>query len=62
MRDENCRLTGVGRVKSRATAEELMRRRQARQATIDKLQVVHGLPFQMGKTVRHPFFSLLSML
>ncbi|KAJ7366739.1 hypothetical protein DFH08DRAFT_174478 [Mycena albidolilacea] len=50
MRDENCRLTGVGRVKSRATAEELMRRRQARQATIDKLQVVHGLPFQMGKT------------
>ncbi|KAJ6611610.1 hypothetical protein B0H10DRAFT_2055801, partial [Mycena sp. CBHHK59/15] len=50
MRDENCRLTGVGRVKSRTTAEELVQRRKARQATVEKLQVVHGLPFQMGKT------------
>ncbi|KAF7335747.1 HNHc domain-containing protein [Mycena venus] len=50
LRDENCRLTGVGRVKSCTTAEELKQRRQARQATVEKLQVVHGLPFQMGKT------------
>ncbi|KAJ7104267.1 hypothetical protein B0H15DRAFT_809285, partial [Mycena belliarum] len=50
MHDENCRLTGVGRVNSRATAEELMQRRKAKQATVSKLQVAHGLPFQMGKT------------
>ncbi|KAJ7483397.1 hypothetical protein FB451DRAFT_1234481 [Mycena latifolia] len=50
VRDENCRLTGVGRVKSGTTAEELMQRRQARRATVKKLQVVHGVPFQMGKT------------
>ncbi|KAJ6606270.1 hypothetical protein DFH09DRAFT_1119722 [Mycena vulgaris] len=50
VRDENCRLTGVGRVKAGTTAEELTQRRQARRATVKKLQVVHGLPFQMGKT------------
>ncbi|KAJ6551540.1 hypothetical protein B0H19DRAFT_1073228 [Mycena capillaripes] len=50
VRDENCRLTGVARLKSGITAEELIQRRQARQATVEKLQVVHGLPFEMGKT------------
>ncbi|KAJ7814138.1 hypothetical protein B0H14DRAFT_3149530 [Mycena olivaceomarginata] len=50
VRDENCRLTGVGRVKSGTTAEQLIQRRQARRATVRKLHVVHGLPFQMGKT------------
>ncbi|KAJ7116080.1 hypothetical protein C8R44DRAFT_794087 [Mycena epipterygia] len=47
VRDENCRLTGVGRVKTGTTTEELIQRRQA---TVKKLQVVHGLPFQTGKT------------
>ncbi|KAJ6593389.1 hypothetical protein B0H19DRAFT_1365487 [Mycena capillaripes] len=50
VRDENCRLTGVGDVKAGTTAEELIQRRQARRATVMKLQMVHGLPFQMGKT------------
>ncbi|KAJ7102790.1 hypothetical protein C8R44DRAFT_808544 [Mycena epipterygia] len=50
VRDENCRLTGVGRVKTSTTAEELIQRQQARRATVMKLQVVHGLPFQMDKT------------
>ncbi|KAJ7356971.1 hypothetical protein DFH08DRAFT_932971 [Mycena albidolilacea] len=50
VRDENCRLTGIGRVKSGTTAEQLIQRRQARRATVRKLHVVHGLPSQMGKT------------
>jgi hypothetical protein len=60
VRDENCRLTGVVRVKTRTTAEELLQIRQAGRAVVQKLQVVHGLPFQMGPTVR-PFFSLFPM-
>ncbi|KAJ6494897.1 hypothetical protein C8R47DRAFT_1117727 [Mycena vitilis] len=50
VRDENCRLTGVGRMKARSAGEDLVRRQQAGKATVLTLQVVHGLPFQMGET------------
>ncbi|KAJ7247929.1 hypothetical protein B0H12DRAFT_1124609 [Mycena haematopus] len=42
-------------MKTSTTAEELIQRRQARRATVPKLQVVYGLPLQIGKTVLHPF-------
>ncbi|KAJ7248556.1 hypothetical protein B0H12DRAFT_1072604 [Mycena haematopus] len=46
-RDKNCRLTGVA---SSEDPEELDRLEQAGKVICQKLQVVHGLPFQMGDT------------
>ncbi|KAJ6557326.1 hypothetical protein DFH09DRAFT_543101 [Mycena vulgaris] len=57
-RDQKCRLTGVELVKSGATAEELEALEQAGRAFVPTLQVVHGLPFQLGKTT----FALVTAL
>ncbi|KAJ7504547.1 hypothetical protein B0H11DRAFT_1982850 [Mycena galericulata] len=58
VRDQRCRLTGVGRMKSRPTPEERVRYLEARQAVVKTLQVVHGLPFQVGNTT----FALVEAL
>ncbi|KAF8139199.1 hypothetical protein K438DRAFT_721375 [Mycena galopus ATCC 62051] len=50
LRDVKCRLTGVARLKTGNTAV------QKSELAVKKLQVVHGLPFQMGDGVRHPIF------
>ncbi|KAJ7259619.1 hypothetical protein C8J57DRAFT_489386 [Mycena rebaudengoi] len=50
LRDENCRLTGVGRMKRGTTVAEIIQLEQQMQVKVQKLEVVHGLPFQMGKT------------
>ncbi|KAF8139197.1 hypothetical protein K438DRAFT_721323 [Mycena galopus ATCC 62051] len=48
VRDVKCRLTGVARAKADTTAQKALPR-HARQPTAPVLQVVHGLPLQMGE-------------
>ncbi|KAJ6553945.1 hypothetical protein DFH09DRAFT_580430 [Mycena vulgaris] len=50
IRDEKCRLTGAERVKKRATADQMVQLVQVPRMVVPKLQVVHGLPFQVGQT------------
>ncbi|KAJ7222379.1 hypothetical protein GGX14DRAFT_428595, partial [Mycena pura] len=49
-RDVGCRMTGVKRIPSNLTTEERNRVLRERPGMVGKLEVVHGLPYQMGET------------
>ncbi|KAJ7222456.1 hypothetical protein GGX14DRAFT_428803 [Mycena pura] len=49
-RDVGCRMTGVKRIPPNLTTEERNRVLQERPGMVGKLEVVHGLPYQMGET------------
>ncbi|KAJ7222455.1 hypothetical protein GGX14DRAFT_388258 [Mycena pura] len=49
-RDVGCRMTGVKRSPASWTTEELDRWNRERPVIVPKLEVVHGLPHQMGET------------
>ncbi|KAJ7918921.1 hypothetical protein B0H13DRAFT_1990720 [Mycena leptocephala] len=49
-RDVGCRMTGVKRTPQNLTTEQLHQYLRERPVTVPKLEVAHGLPYQMGET------------
>ncbi|KAJ6598212.1 hypothetical protein DFH09DRAFT_1131272 [Mycena vulgaris] len=58
LRDVGCRLTGVKRTPVNLAPAQLAQQIQERPVMVSKLEVVHGLPYQMGETT----FGLVQVL
>jgi hypothetical protein len=48
-------MTGVKRTPQNLTTEQLRQYLRERPVTVPKLEVAHGLPYQMDETVRRPY-------